>query len=154
MMGLLCTIMLVSPAQSFSGQSPGGFMTIFYCLRFETCPNWRARSLYLHHPWTGWPIYIPRHWIPFSSPPTTRRVTVEVFYAASTRISCTALTNCPASNIYARTHRKHRASVAASIVACAVVGADRAKNTAFQPVHWRVLGICCPAKGIVYRVIT
>jgi hypothetical protein len=37
------------PAQSFSGPSPLGFVTIFYCLRFETS---------------------------FSSPPTTRKVTV------------------------------------------------------------------------------
>jgi hypothetical protein len=41
-----------SPAQSFSGTSPVGLAVIFYCLRFETS---------------------------FSSPPTTRRVTVEVF---------------------------------------------------------------------------
>jgi hypothetical protein len=34
---------------------------------------------------TGWPGYTPRHWVPFSSPPTTRRVTVEVFDPASTR---------------------------------------------------------------------
>jgi hypothetical protein len=54
-------------------------MTTFYCLRFETCPTWRARSPYLYHPGRGWPTYIPRHWVPFSSPPTTRRATVEVF---------------------------------------------------------------------------
>jgi hypothetical protein len=44
------------PAQSFFGPSPLGLETIFYCLTFET-----------------------------SSPPTTRRVTVEVFDPASTR---------------------------------------------------------------------
>jgi hypothetical protein len=36
-------------------------------------------------PGTGWPIYTPRHWVPFSSPPTTHRATVEVFDPASTR---------------------------------------------------------------------
>jgi hypothetical protein len=35
----------------------------------------------------GWPSYTPRHWVPFPSPPTTRRVTVEVFHPASTRTS-------------------------------------------------------------------
>jgi hypothetical protein len=30
-----------SPAQSFSGPSPGGLVTIFYCLRFDTPPTWR-----------------------------------------------------------------------------------------------------------------
>jgi hypothetical protein len=29
--------------------------------------------------------YTPRHWVPFSSPPTTHRATVEVFDPASTR---------------------------------------------------------------------
>jgi hypothetical protein len=47
-----------SPAQSFSGPIPVGLVTILYC------PNWR---------------------LPFSSSPTTRRVTVEVFDPASTR---------------------------------------------------------------------
>jgi hypothetical protein len=45
-----------SSAQSFSRPSPVGLVTIFYCLR-----------------------------LPFSSPPTTRRVTVEVFDSASIR---------------------------------------------------------------------
>jgi hypothetical protein len=33
----------------------------------------------------GWCGYTPRHWVPFSSPPTTRRATVEVFEPGSTR---------------------------------------------------------------------
>jgi hypothetical protein len=47
-----------SSVQSFWGPSPLGLATIFYCLRFET---------------------------PFSSPPMTRRFTVEVFETVSTR---------------------------------------------------------------------
>jgi hypothetical protein len=62
------------PAQSFLGLSPAGLVTIFYCLRFETPSTWRATSPY--PPGTGWPSYTPRHWVPFSSPPTTRRATV------------------------------------------------------------------------------
>jgi hypothetical protein len=38
----------------------------------ETPPTWRTR-------------YTPGHWVPFPSPLTTRRATVEVFYSASTR---------------------------------------------------------------------
>jgi hypothetical protein len=72
-------------AQSFSGPSTAGHMIIFYCLRFETPPTWRARSPYLYPPETGRPSYTPRHWVPLSSPPTTRRATVEVFEPASTR---------------------------------------------------------------------
>jgi hypothetical protein len=67
------------PVQSFSGPSPAGFMTTFYCLRLETSPTWRTRSSYLYPPGTERPGYYPRHWVPFSSPPTTLRATVELF---------------------------------------------------------------------------
>jgi hypothetical protein len=73
-----------SPAQSFSGRSPARLIK-FYCLRFETHPTWRAKSLYLYPPGIGWPSYTPRHWVPFSSSSTIRRATVEVFDPASTR---------------------------------------------------------------------
>jgi hypothetical protein len=73
-----------SSAQPFSGPSPLGLMTIFYCLRFETPPTWRVRSPYLYPPGTGWPCYTPRHSVPFSSPPAIRRATVEVFEPDST----------------------------------------------------------------------
>jgi hypothetical protein len=36
---------------------------------------------------TGRPNYTPRHWVLFSTPPTTRRAMVEIFDPASTRIS-------------------------------------------------------------------
>jgi hypothetical protein len=45
----------------------------------------RVRSPYLYSPGTGWPSYTPRHWIPFSPSPETRRATVEEFELASTR---------------------------------------------------------------------
>jgi hypothetical protein len=50
------------PAQSVSGPSPLGLMTIFWCLRLESSPTWRARSAYLYPPGTGWPSYTPRYW--------------------------------------------------------------------------------------------
>jgi hypothetical protein len=63
--GRVCRLQLLLslPAQSFSGSSPAGLMTTFYCLRFETPPTWRTRSLYLYPPGTGWPGYTPRHWV-------------------------------------------------------------------------------------------
>jgi hypothetical protein len=65
-----------SAAQSFWGPSPTGLMTTFYCLRLGTPPTWRARS----------PVFISsRHWVLFSSPPTTRWATVGVFDPSSTR---------------------------------------------------------------------
>jgi hypothetical protein len=48
-------------------------------------PTWRARPPYLYPPGIGLPVYTSRHWVPFSSPPTTRRATVEVVDPASTR---------------------------------------------------------------------
>jgi hypothetical protein len=42
-------------------------------------PTWRTRSLYLCRPVTGWSSYTPRHRVPFPSPSTSRRATVEVF---------------------------------------------------------------------------
>jgi hypothetical protein len=65
-----------SPAQSFSGPSPMGFMTTFYTLRFETPLTWRAKSPYLHPPVREWPSYTPRNWVSFSSSPTSRRIKV------------------------------------------------------------------------------
>jgi hypothetical protein len=60
-------------------------MTIFKCLRFETPPTWRTMSPYLYPPGTGWPSYTPKHWVPFTSPPMTRKSTVEIFEPASTQ---------------------------------------------------------------------
>jgi hypothetical protein len=79
--GWVCCLQLLmaSPAQSFSGPSPAGLMATFYCLRFKTPPAWRARSLYLYLPGRGWPGYTHRHWVPFSSPPTTHWAMVEEF---------------------------------------------------------------------------
>jgi hypothetical protein len=70
--------------QSFWGPSPEGFMITFYCLRFDTPPTWRARSLHIYPPETRWPSYTHRHWIPFSLPQATRKATAEVFEPAST----------------------------------------------------------------------
>jgi hypothetical protein len=39
---------------------------------------------YLYSPGTGWPSYTSRYWVPSSSPPMTRRATVEVFKPAYT----------------------------------------------------------------------
>jgi hypothetical protein len=43
-------------------------------------PTWRARSPYLYLPGTGWPSYAPKHWVPFSQPPTTRWATKSQTY--------------------------------------------------------------------------
>jgi hypothetical protein len=53
-------------------------------------PNLVGQVSIIISPGTGWPGYTPRHWVPFSSPPTTRRATVEVFDPTSTRDSSQA----------------------------------------------------------------
>jgi hypothetical protein len=41
-------------------------------------PNLEGKAPYLYPSRTEWLRYTPRHWVLFSSPTTTRRVTVEV----------------------------------------------------------------------------
>jgi hypothetical protein len=41
-------------------------------------PNLEPRSPYLYPPGAVWPSYTPWHWVPFTSPFTTRRATEEV----------------------------------------------------------------------------
>jgi hypothetical protein len=48
-------------------------------------PNLEGQVPVFISPGTGWPSYTLRHWVPFSSLPTTRRSTVEVFEPVSTR---------------------------------------------------------------------
>jgi hypothetical protein len=43
-----------------------------------TPATWRAKSLYLYPPGTGWTRYTPEHWVPFLSLLTTCRATVDV----------------------------------------------------------------------------
>jgi hypothetical protein len=47
--------------------------------QIQDSPNLEGQVPYLRPPGTGTPSYTPRHWVPVSSPPTTRRVMVEVF---------------------------------------------------------------------------
>jgi hypothetical protein len=51
----------------------------YFTASSETPPTCKARFPYLYLPGTRWPSYTPGHWVPFLSPLTTRRATVEVF---------------------------------------------------------------------------
>jgi hypothetical protein len=48
-------------------------------------PHRESQAPYSYPSRTEWPSYTHRHWVPFSSSPTTRRTTVEVFELASTK---------------------------------------------------------------------
>jgi hypothetical protein len=57
-LSLVYTCCWSSSAQSFSGLA--GLMIIFYCLRLETPPTWRAMFPYLYPQGTKWPSYTPQ----------------------------------------------------------------------------------------------
>jgi hypothetical protein len=89
----------------------------YFTLIFETPPTRSARCPYLYPPGTGWPSYTPKHWVPFPSPPTILRATVEVFEPASTQgwlpnITTVALYNLRATVFTERWRRwPHRKQV-------------------------------------------
>jgi hypothetical protein len=78
-------LLLASPAQSSSGLRPAELKTIFYCPNSWDSPNLEGQVPVFISPKTGWHRYTSVHCVPFPSPFTTRRATVEVFYPASTR---------------------------------------------------------------------
>jgi hypothetical protein len=89
-------------------------------------PRQRSRS-WVRDPWHSWPYFtVSDSRLPFSSPPTTRRATVEVFDPASTR-------DRPLSS---------------SVVASRMYRTDRVGNTATQLLHYSVLRICYLAMGV------
>jgi hypothetical protein len=86
-----------SPAQSFSGPSPTGLITIF-CCQIRQSPTWRARSPCLYPPGRVGSTYIPRHWVSFSLPPTTRRATVEIFEPTKVKVKIEVCSLLPISS--------------------------------------------------------
>jgi hypothetical protein len=82
-MGLLFTI-AAAPAVILGSESRGTRDHIFTVWDTRLPQPGGTGRPYLYPPGRGWPSYIPRHRVPFSSPPTTRRATVEVFEPAST----------------------------------------------------------------------
>jgi hypothetical protein len=87
MRGQVCHLQLVLALTSavFLGFKSCRTHDQFYCLRFVTPPIFRAKFPYLYPPETGWPSYVPRHWVPFWLPPRTSKAMVEIFEPISTR---------------------------------------------------------------------
>jgi hypothetical protein len=80
--GQVCNLLLLLVLAS---SAPRESIPYFIVPVLETSPTWRARSPYLYPPLTGWLRCTPGHWVPFPSPLTSCRATMEVFYSASTR---------------------------------------------------------------------
>jgi hypothetical protein len=78
MLGLASAVILGSESR----ENYGGILFS----QIRDSPNLECRIPVFISPGTGWPSYNPRHLAPFSSPPVTRRDTVEVFDPASTRV--------------------------------------------------------------------
>jgi hypothetical protein len=78
--GWLCRLqLLLALASAFILRSePRRTHDRILLFRIRGSPNLGTRSPYLYPPGTGWPGYIFRHWVPFPSPFTTSRATVEV----------------------------------------------------------------------------
>jgi hypothetical protein len=60
-------------------------MTMFLLFQIRDSPKLDGQDPVFISPGTGWPSYTPRQWVPFSSPLSTHRATVEVFDPAFTR---------------------------------------------------------------------
>jgi hypothetical protein len=105
--GLVYNCCWHSSAQSFSGPSPAGLMTIFCCFRLETPqpggPGPRIYS-YISQEQSG-PDISPGTGFPFSRLQRLCRVTVKVFEPASTR--CHTLSLCYSLLMTSR-HGPHR----------------------------------------------
>jgi hypothetical protein len=63
--------------QLLNGPSRAEHVTIFYCLIWDS-PQLGGRGSQIP-PGTRWPSYTTCHLVPFPSPPTTRRASVDVF---------------------------------------------------------------------------
>jgi hypothetical protein len=98
MKGWVCHLQLLPALASTVILGSESHRTHDHNLLSWTPPTWRARSPYLYPPRTWWPNYMSRHWILFSSPPTTRRTTMEIFAAVLVLLITSRLGLC----------RKHR----------------------------------------------
>jgi hypothetical protein len=78
--GRVCNLVLLQCLASAGLWSESHGTQDYVIIQFlRLLPTWRARSPYLYPKKQGGPVIPPRHWVPFLSPLTTRRATVEVF---------------------------------------------------------------------------
>jgi hypothetical protein len=127
-------------------------------------PSQRSYSR-VRAPWDSRPYFVSDLRLPFSSPPTTRRVMVEVFDPASTRVPDLRLTTYIISR---RTHRKHIRCPARDIcepyrkhlfLYCCIYSRLHSKwNYPIVACVFVVAGMClpsrCPATGLHITIST
>jgi hypothetical protein len=93
---------------------------------------------------TGWPGCTPRHWVPFSSPPTIRRATVEVFDLSSTHSQRTIDSLCSIRT----DHTKNASPNSSYIVATCNYRTDRVGNIASPLLYFFALRAYCLSMGV------
>jgi hypothetical protein len=107
----------------------------------------RQRSLSrVQVPWDSWPYFtVSDLRLHFSSPPTTRRATVEVFDPASTRggLPCRDFLSWTASGLVLYSHGMDNSGNTVLLLRSADHTESRSHTLAISPVHWRV--DCCLA---------
>jgi hypothetical protein len=95
--------------------------SVFCTYVYAAGPRQRSLSR-VRDPWHAWSYFIVSDSkLPFSSPPTTRKVTVEVFYPASTKVFVCENLNWFSLYKYDTDHRENTASSSSSIVSCVSV---------------------------------
>jgi hypothetical protein len=77
-------LLLVLASAVILGSESRGTRDHILLSQIRHSPNLEGQVPVLISPRNRVPNYTPRHWLPFLSPPTTRRATVEVFEPAST----------------------------------------------------------------------
>jgi hypothetical protein len=82
---LLSTIAAGPRQRSYFGSESRGTRDHILLSQIRDSHNLEVQIPLLIFPGTQLPSYTPRQWVPFPSPPSTRKATLEVFEPASTR---------------------------------------------------------------------
>jgi hypothetical protein len=119
-------------------------------------PRQRSHSR-VRIPWDSRPYFtFSDSRLPFSSPPTIRRVTVEVFDSASTRETVSRLINSRFVLLKTPRHGQHRKHRLQQFFCCCVTQLSHGRRREHQ---FQVSSSCrvrnmCVATSVVYSVIT
>jgi hypothetical protein len=123
-----------SPAQSFSGPSPTGLMTIFYCTGSRLPPTWRVRA----------PVYISsRNRVAQSCPQAMGSLFVAYYDSQGYDVGIRTLIHTDLQLTDSDSTNSQR-----TIDSLCSLGTDLVENTAYQLSHCCVLRSCCIATGV------
>jgi hypothetical protein len=121
-------LLLVLSSAVILGSEPRGTHDHILLSQIPDSPNLEGQVPVFIPPGRWWPSFTPRHWVPFSSPPTTRSAMVEVFEPASTK----GMTNGsdPRYIASSRTPQKTNFPTVLLLLRHETIGKDRVENIA------------------------